>query len=75
LIDFDWIAAARAYQRNPQWLTLGELAVARGLISHRLLVFIQEHQAELSALPDPQALRDRLVAAGLAAPNGLERVA
>lgn len=75
LIDFDWIAAARAYQRNPQWLTLGELAVARGLISHHLLVFMQEHQAELSALPDPQALRDRLVAAGLAAPNGLERAA
>ncbi|HEY9689496.1 MAG TPA: WecB/TagA/CpsF family glycosyltransferase [Coleofasciculaceae cyanobacterium] len=66
-IDFDWIATARAYQRNPQWLTLGEVAVAKGLISYELLKFVRDHCVELSSLPHAQAVHDRVAAAGFVA--------
>ncbi|TAD75886.1 MAG: glycosyltransferase [Oscillatoriales cyanobacterium] len=67
LIDFDWIAAARAYQRNPAWLSLSELAVAQGFVPYEVVHFAQEHVLELSQLPHPQAVRDRFAAAGFIA--------
>lgn len=70
-IDFDWIATARSYQRNPQWLTLGELAVARGVIPYELLTFVRDHRVELSALPHAQAVHDRVAAAGFVASPGV----
>ncbi len=71
-IDFDWIATARAYQRNPQWLTLGEVAVARGVISYDLLTFVRNHGVELSSLPNAQAVHDQVAAAGFVASPRIE---
>jgi exopolysaccharide biosynthesis WecB/TagA/CpsF family protein len=68
LIDFDWIAAARSYQRNPAWLSLSELGVALGFLPYDVVNFAREQVLELSQLPHPQAVRDRFAAAGFVAP-------